>query len=60
MPFRSGVCISSSPLGVPKVSLAVLQSHMFWGLTFLVQELQAGEPDVELGPLAPWGETLQL
>ena len=31
-----------------------------WGLVFLVLEPQAGEPNVGLRPLVPWGEPLQL
>lgn len=31
-----------------------------WGLIFPVQDLRAAEPDVELGPLVPWGGLLQL
>ena len=27
---------------------------MFWSLVFPVKDPEAGEPDVELRPLAPW------
>ena len=59
-PFKSGVSISHSPLGLPKVSPAGLQSQTFWGLIFLVQVPQAGDHDVGFRCLAPWGEPLQL
>ena len=52
--------ISRSFLGLLKVSPTVLQSQMFWGLVFLMQDPRAGEPNVELRPLAPLGERLQL
>ena len=48
-PFRIVVYFPQSPLGILKVSLAVLQNQTF---TFLVQHLQVREPDVWLGPLA--------
>ena len=60
VPFRSGVSVSSSPLGLPKVSLTDLQIQMFWGLVFPGQYSQAGEPDMGFRPLTPWGEPLQL
>ena len=59
-PFKSGISISHIPLGLLKVSPAGLQSQKFWGLVFPVQDSQAGEPNVGLGPLTPWGESLQL
>ena len=39
-PFNSGVSISHSPLALPKVSLAGLQSQTFWGFIFLVWNLK--------------------
>ena len=45
--------VSHSPLGLPKVSLAGLQSQMFWGLLFLVQDPRTGEPSVGLRLIAP-------
>ena len=50
------------PLGnlrLPKVDPAALQSQIFWDL-ILAQEPQAGESDMGLTPLTPWGESLQL
>lgn len=52
--------ISYSPLASPYVIPSGLQSQMFWGLIFPVQDPQAGELDVGLRPLTPWGEPLQL
>ena len=60
VPFKSKVSIPYSPLALPKVSTYDLQRLMFWGLTFSGQEPQAEEPDMRLGPLGPWGESLQL
>ena len=54
--FKTGVSISHSALAVPKVSPTGLQSQTFWGLMFLMQNCWAGEPDVRLRSLAPWGE----
>ena len=59
-PFKSGVSICPSPLGLLKVSPAGLQSQTFWGLIFPVKDPQAGEPSVELRPFTPWGEPLAL
>lgn len=45
------------PLGnlrLPKVDPAGLQSQIFWDL-ILAQEPQAGESDMGLRPLTPWG-----
>ena len=58
VPFKSGVSISHSLLALLKVSPTGLQSQTFWGLVFSVQDPRAGEPDVGLEPLAPWGEPL--
>ena len=60
MSFKSGVSISHSPLARLEGSPARLQSQMFFGLDFLVQGPQAGEPDMGLRPLTPWGEPLRL
>ena len=38
----------------------VLQSQMFWGLIFLIQEPQVTKSNVELVSLSPWGKHLQL
>lgn len=57
-PFKRGISISPSPLGFQKVSAAGLCSQTFWGLIFLVQQPQAGAPDVGLRPLTPLGEPL--
>ena len=53
-------CISYSHLTLLEVSHTGLQSQTFWRFTFLVQDSQAGEPNMELGLLAYWGEPLQL
>ena len=45
-PFESRVSISYSPLALRKVSPTGLQSPMFWKLFFLVQDPQAGKPNV--------------
>ena len=58
-PFKSRVSVSHSPLALWYVNPAHFQSQTFWGLTFLVQNPQAGEPDVGLWPLALWGEPLR-
>ena len=57
--FKSGVCISHNPLGLPKLSPAGVQSQVVWGLVFLVQDLRDGEPSVGLRTLTPVGEPLQ-
>ena len=54
-PFKSGVSISHSSLGLPKVSPIGLQSQIVWGLDFLVQGLRAREPNVGFRPFSPWG-----
>ena len=48
-PVKSGVPVSLSPLGVLKVNSADLQSHMFWGLMFLMQDPWTRDPDVGHG-----------
>ena len=58
-PFKSGISISYSLLALLNVSPTDLQSQMFWGLVFLVQDSWAGEPDMGLRPLTPLGEPLQ-
>ena len=42
VPFRSEVSIFSSPVGLSKLSSTSLQSQIFWGLIFPVQDTQAG------------------
>ena len=59
-PFNGGVSVSYGPLGLLYVSPTDLQSQMLWGLIFPVQDPWAGEPDMVLGLLVPWGEPLQL
>ena len=56
----SSVSVSHSPLALLYTSPIGLHSHMFWGPLFSVQDLRAGEPDVEFEPLTPWGEPHQL
>ena len=57
--LRADPASDSSP-ALPHASSPDLQSQMFWGLVFLVQDPRAGEPDVGLGSLAPWGKPLGL
>ena len=45
--------VSHSPLALLKIIPTDLQSQMFWGLVFLVQEPWAGESNVGLRPLTP-------
>ena len=49
-----------TPLVFLKVSPSGLQSQTFQSLIFLMQDLQAGVPNVWLRPLALWRESLQL
>ena len=57
--FKSKVCIYPSPLGLPNLRLAVLQSQMLQWLVFPVHDPWAGKPDVGLRTLTPVGEPLQ-
>ena len=57
--FKSVVSVSYSAPVIPYPSSTGLQSHMFWGFFFLVQDPQAGEFDVGLRHLIPWEEPLQ-
>ena len=57
-PFKSRVSVSYSPVALLNISPAGFQSQVFWGLIFLLQDHWAGEPDVGLGSLAPWGGPL--
>ena len=41
-PFKGGVSLSYSPLALLYSSPAGLQSHMFWGVVFPVQDLRLG------------------
>ena len=52
-PFESEVSIFPGPLGPSTVSPTDLQSQMLSGFFFLVQDTQAGEPDVGLIPVSP-------
>ena len=56
-PFKNGVSISHSSLGLPKVSPIGLQSQTFWGLDFLMQDPRAEVPHVGLRP-SLFGENL--
>ena len=58
-PFKSDTSISPRPVGLPKLSPTGLQSQMLWGIIFLVQDPQAGEPNVGLRTLTPLGEPLR-
>ena len=57
---KSGIFVSYSLLAFLHKGSAGLQSQKFRGLILLVQDPWAGEPDVRVRPLAPWGEPLQL
>ena len=57
MPFKSGVCISHSPLHLLKVSPAGPSKPNVLGLIFLVWDSWAEEPPEVLRPLTPWGRT---
>ena len=46
------------PSGTHKSKSRWPSKPMFWGLIVLVQDLQAGETDMGLRPLTPWGEPL--
>ena len=46
--------VSKSPPALLNTSSTGFQSQTFWGLPFLVQDPQAGEPNVGVRPLAPW------
>ena len=68
-PFTSEMSISTSPLGLLKLSPAGLQSGMLWGLVPQVQDHPptaprrgwgVGEPNVGLRALTPVGELLQF
>ena len=50
-PFKRGV--SSSPPALLYASPTCLHSQTFRGLVVLVQDLQAGDPDVGLRPFSP-------
>ena len=52
--------VSYNPLALLNASSTSFQSQIFWELTFLVQDTQAGEPNMELGSFFPWGESLHL
>ena len=56
-PVKSEVSVSFSPVKLWQLSSAGLQSHMLWGLIFLVLDPWAGEPDMGLRALSPEGET---
>lgn len=58
--FKRRVSVSYSSLTFLYANSAGFQSQTFRGLVFLVQDLQAKEPNMQLGPLAPWGKLLQL
>lgn len=53
VPFMNEVSISPGSSRLPKLSPAGLQSQILWGFIFLVQDLQAGEPNVEFRTLIP-------
>ena len=50
-PFKSEVSVSPSPVGLVLLITADLQSRLLSGLVFVVQDPEAGEPDVGLRTL---------
>ena len=58
-PPKSEESISTNPLGLLKISPTGLESQMLWGLTLMVQDPQAGEPNMELRTLTATGGPLQ-
>ena len=60
VPFKSGVSISLSPLGLPKVSPAGLQGQILWEFVSPMEDSWSGKPNMGLEPLTPLGEPLQL
>ena len=52
--------ISHSNMALQRESPGCIQSQVFWGLVFLLQDPWAGESNVRFGQLAPWTELLQL
>ena len=47
-------CLHLPPSSDSSESVTGLQSQMFWKFTFLMQDPQAGEPDIELRLFAQW------
>ena len=56
-PLKSYVSVSYTLLALPNVSPVGFQSQTFWGL-IMVQDSWAGEPNVWIGLLSPWGGPL--
>ena len=55
-PLKNRVSVSHTPPALPDISPTGFQTQILWVFIFPVQVSQAGEPDVELRPLAPqWG-----
>ena len=55
-PFKIRVSVSPTPPALQDVSPTSFQSQLLWRFIFLVQVLQAGDPDVGLRSLGPqWG-----
>lgn len=57
-PFKSESLFPIAHWVYWNLSSAGLQSQTSWGLIFLGQDPWVWEPDVEMGTLAPWGETI--
>lgn len=57
-PLRVKFLFPHSPMELPKLSTAGLQSQMIWWLVFLVKDPQAGESEVRLRTLIPVAEPL--
>lgn len=56
-PLKSYVSVSYTLLALPNVSPVDFQSQTFWGL-IMVWDSWAGEPNVQIGLLSPWGGRL--
>ena len=50
LPFKSGVCLSHSPLTLLKVSLTGFQSQKFWGSSSHFRTPRVGSPMWDLAP----------
>ena len=59
MAMRNCTYISIFITSLRKVSPTGLQSQIFWGLIFLMQDPQVGGPNVRFRSLTLWGEPLQ-
>lgn len=53
MPFKSGVLVSYSLLGLLEISPLGFQSQMFWLISLVHADPKVGVPDRGLKPFAP-------